>query len=486
MRQAVLGLVLATWVVGCGGGQEGEPDARPSDFFMRVLPSAGIVARPGDMVKVQVTLATPAGVGEEVLVAVDGLPPGITAEPVVVRVGTSGVLTFVIAPTVAPTTQPVESVVRAGTRLYDSASLPITIVPALGPGMLDPSFGFGGLVPLPGDIDPGPLVLDGENRLVVAGAVLLKTEVIVARFHTDGRPDESFGERGAQTISALPDMKIVPRALYASVSSELRLVTEAVVDFETRARVLRIAANGTSIDEVALEGFFTDWNDVGIDGQGRLLVAGEASQAAVARFSPAGELDRTFGDGGLVRDWPTSIDGGWLDLAMVGDDSYVVGRSFALPSDGPTIAHVSPDGVQEKIELGDGHEVCCIAVDSHRRIVVAGGSLSAIRLLDTLAVDSSFGGTWVTVPGAEASYTGAMLLLADDSVLLAAGRADFDGMLLARLGNDGQPIPIGTAQRVWLNQLQGVGAMVRLPDGDLVVAGRERSRGVLARVIMPP
>lgn len=143
--------------------------------------------------------------------------------------------------------------------------------PSMRANVLDPAFGIGGAVSvdLGGSYDQGQAVaLDSLGRIVVLGRHeypngTQDTDFIVTRFHPDGTLDTSFGNQGT-----------------------------AIVWFD-------------------IEPYGQDWpQDLAIDAQDRILVAGRAGRAAgaspaetkvaLARLLPSGQLDGSFGSGGKV------------------------------------------------------------------------------------------------------------------------------------------------------------------------------------------
>jgi uncharacterized delta-60 repeat protein len=145
-------------------------------------------------------------------------------------------------------------------------------------GALDPSFGDGGQTtsdPTALNEDPGDAVLDAQGRIVVVFSGSPREvgadQAFVARYLPDGEIDKSFGSGG---VSKIP------------------WTTEKESE---------------------------DPTGVAIDGQGRIVVGGEAVKGevrgfdfAAARFFPNGVLDPSFGEGGVAT---LDIPGDGFDLA---------------------------------------------------------------------------------------------------------------------------------------------------------------------------
>lgn len=124
-----------------------------------------------------------------------------------------------------------------------------------------------------------------------------------------------------------------------------------------------------------------------IDAKGRAVVAGSsASSIAVARFTTAGRLDRSFGQGGLVlTSFPgrevgaqaiAVLAGGRIVVAGGGQRSDGTGGGFALarylPS-GQLDPSFSSDGLVVTT-LGEEAGAQGVLIASHGRIVAAGSA----------------------------------------------------------------------------------------------------------------
>jgi uncharacterized delta-60 repeat protein len=152
---------------------------------------------------------------------------------------------------------------------------------------------------------------------------------------------------------------------------------------------------------------------VAIDGQGRILVAGEAVNGshdiAVARLLPGGRLDRSFGGDGQVR-----IDLGGSDRALdvaaaPGGKIVVVGERTSARRSSWFVIRLRSGGARDRTFGGDGvvftdlgrrfQGADAVAMQSKGRILV-GGSISNgtteawafARYRSGGARDRSFGG----------------------------------------------------------------------------------------------
>jgi uncharacterized delta-60 repeat protein len=296
-------------------------------------------------------------------------------------------------------------------------------------GTLDESFGTAGKVMTPvgtsNNEGYGVLVL-GDGKILVAGAAQAEPgsnwDVTLVRYADDGTLDASFGTAG----------KVVT-PISASDDGGLSMAAQG----DGRIIVAGYAWNGTSsdflilryLDDGTLDSTFgtggkvmTDFSGGGdygrkvvLLGDGRILVAGTASNGsdadfAAARYLADGTLDPTFGVGGkALADFDSSPDG-CLGMAVQGDGKIVLAGyssdslGFAriallrFQIDGTLDTGFGTDG---KILLAAGPEYDAavgVAIQSDGKIVVAGASSNltnfdflVLRFTSAGALDSSFG-----------------------------------------------------------------------------------------------
>jgi len=259
---------------------------------------------------------------------------------------------------------------------------------------------------------------------------------------------------------------------------------------------------GGSEGSTAESGSETITTDGGGDGGSD---AGEASDTGTTCTGPAGTLDPTFGDGGIVwLKYPTS---GAYAVAAQPDGKIIVGGytggsggSFAvvrlLASGAPDPAFGTTGLVETKV--GDVNlEVHAVAVQPDGRIVAAGfsrptaGSFQfvVLRYMSNGAPDTTFGTDGVVMtsfPGRQA-YAQSLVLLPSGKLAVAgysedatASGANFE---LIRYASDGSPDPtFGTAGRVTVDARgtdDRVGALALAAGGAIVLAGSTKETSAL-------
>jgi uncharacterized delta-60 repeat protein len=238
-------------------------------------------------------------------------------------------------------------------------------------GALDPTFGIGGRVttrfPVPSADDGHSTVIDSLGRIIIAGNTNNGStyHFAVARLTSAGALDLSFGGTGIVTIAF-------------------------------------------SASDIA--------NDVTVDSQNRIVVAGYADNGsgvadfAVARLTAAGALDNTFdGDGKQTIAFGAADDIAY-SVAVDSLDRVVIGGFSNIGSNGAfAVARLTTVGVLDTSFDGDGKQTFDFGapgsgawgmeVDPLNRIVIAGtvtnGSTSdfaVARLTVAGAFDNSFDG----------------------------------------------------------------------------------------------
>ncbi|MCO5179404.1 MAG: hypothetical protein M9896_05060 [Candidatus Promineofilum sp.] len=193
-------------------------------------------------------------------------------------------------------------------------------------GTLDTAFSDDGLATVGSDLGPtyswpGRAIVQPDGTLVVGGVIFLEEDVdlILARFHPDGTPDEMFGVDGVamidlgetenfmQDLMLLPDGKFLVAGVFGAAIDPLSSEQDA-------GYIARIQADG-SVDMTFGGGDgYVSWNN---NGQGalaqhslltpdnQLLILGyqtaaDGADCTLNRFDIDGNPDLSFGTGGQV------------------------------------------------------------------------------------------------------------------------------------------------------------------------------------------
>jgi uncharacterized delta-60 repeat protein len=318
-------------------------------------------------------------------------------------------------------------------------------------GMLDPSFGNGGLVvtAFPGASSQDralSLVVLPDGRAVAAGYTnlnLAQTDMAVARYLSSGELDTTFGGDGQVTIPfpQTGGSYSTAEEVLLQADGRLVLVGSTLSDFGGSFALARLMADGSLDPSFGSGGRVTVPADEAakaglLQPDGRIIAMGSGANGSivVARYNPDGSLDPTFDGDGTV-----TVPGSFVEIQG---------------------AALQPDG----------------------RIVIAGTSqtgglqtrnFALVRLLPDGALDGSFDGDGIVVSdfaGVESGYS--VIVLGDGRLVLAGSRGTDvavarylpDGSLDTSFGNGGLAI-------VDVSPSESAHQLIELPNGNLLVAG---------------
>jgi uncharacterized delta-60 repeat protein len=396
-----------------------------------------------------------------------------------------------------------------------AVKLPVPVPVAGAPGDLDTTFGRGGKVTTDfGGLDEVyGLVVQPDGKIVAAGVSLLDlrtSDIVLARYNPDGSLDARFG-RGGKVVTAFtggannahalvlqPDRKIVVAGficpfLMPTVCSGLNF---ALVRYNPDGSLDPTFGTGGK----ATTNFAESANGLARQPDGRIVAVGSTSTVnfALARYTPSGSLDPTFGLGGTVL---TGIVNGFqasaVAVTLQPDGKIVV----AGQAQGFALARYTPNGVLDPT-FGSGgkvttptdrHGAAALAVVRQRdgKIVASGfigAGFAVVRYNPDGSFDPTFGtgGTVITDFGGTQGAARS-LVLQPDGRIVAAGSAG-GNFALARYNLDGSLDPtFGTGGKVVTSASpDGANAVVLQPDGRIVVAGSAAGNFALARYLGGP
>lgn len=285
-----------------------------------------------------------------------------------------------------------------------SAATDLAVARYLPDGRLDPLFGDGGKVVLDigGDNDTlaGVEALPGGSILIAATVVRDGREAVLIRLDASGALDPNFGDSGIATVATPsgndeafdlaidPTEHILVTGRTTTVTSDDLLLARFTSTGEPDAS---FGDGGVVVTDVR-GGSDTSFA-VQVAGDGRILlsggsIVGDLDEATVAAYTPAGQLDETFGDGGiiLVDVTPGSDE---VFAGILAPDGSFVAAGGAIAEDGSEqgfVIRVLGNGHRDasfgdggKLLTGDAtgvEEIRGLALDSRGKIVSAGRSLS--------------------------------------------------------------------------------------------------------------
>jgi uncharacterized delta-60 repeat protein len=283
-------------------------------------------------------------------------------------------------------------------------------------GVLDPIFGSGGKVttPIGSDHDEAfSVAIQTDGKIVVGGWSIGTTydSFALVRYTTTGTLDGTFGTGGIVTtnfgassgissIALQSDGNIIAVGRYHNGTNNdfalARYTSAGVLDntFGTGGMVITNASS--SNDEL---------NGVIVDGNGKIVVAGRAYNGsnvdfAVARYSSDGNLDATFGTGGItLTDFPYHKSDIAQALSIQPDGKIVLAgysnnvntgtnNDFALArynTDGALDNSFGTNGKTTIDFAGPYDQAYAIAIQPDYKIVVAGEAVPGSNYTFTLA-----------------------------------------------------------------------------------------------------
>jgi uncharacterized delta-60 repeat protein len=263
-------------------------------------------------------------------------------------------------------------------------------------GALDTTFGTSGIVVtnLVGRAFAVALEPGSDPKIVIAGDNPTAEDFVVARFNSDGTPDGTFGGVGhvvtdvggagdtATNIVLQPD-----GAILVSGGNSVGLSNSALARYLPNGSLDASFGNG---GRLPLPGRRLG-EGLALQSDGKIILAGDADGATLAapvfalmRLEPNGNIDPSFGGGGLITTAITTQGDEAFALALQADNRIVAaGRSNAQTNSNFAIARYLATGeLDPAFGNGDGFMTVdffgftdiaeSVAIDSVGRIVVGG------------------------------------------------------------------------------------------------------------------
>jgi uncharacterized delta-60 repeat protein len=395
------------------------------------------------------------------------------------------------------------------------------------PGDLDPSFGSGGVVTTA--IGMGPLAstatavaLQPDGKIVAAG-FSTNNEIALARYTTAGALDKSFGSGGivttaigglgsaAYAVALQPDGNIV----VVGTSGNLQPCGPNGVTLEfSNFALARYTASGSLDASFGSGGTVTTVIPCtttvayagALQADGKILAAGTLNNGstpslfALARYSPDGNLDASFGSGGMVTTPIGDLTNEAHGIALQPDGQIVLAGFSSTEFTDPhfALARYTADGGLDAT-FGSGgtvttaigpffSEALGIALQPDGKIVAAGFAdnvsfvreFALARYAAAGSLDATFGsgGTLTTAIGPSAE--GDAAALQPDGKIILAGNAN-NGFALARYTPTGSldtSFGGGGTVTTAIGAGAAADAVALQPNGRIVAAGSEFEGGI--------
>ncbi len=225
-------------------------------------------------------------------------------------------------------TQADSKVVVAGTAWSSADQISFALVRYNADGTLDTTFGTGGQVitPVTTSIEQGRiygLIVEPDQKIVVSGED--GSNMLIARYNTNGTLDSTFGTGGIVTLSSIGQYFTGGKGEALAVQANGKYVITGYsvgLDFQGTWPVVRLNHDGsvdTTFGTAGLAdgptfpggGLFESW-DVLVQSDQKIVVVGDtgvlSNQWEIVRYNSDGTLDTTFGTGGVAT-VPFSVEG---------------------------------------------------------------------------------------------------------------------------------------------------------------------------------
>jgi uncharacterized delta-60 repeat protein len=400
-------------------------------------------------------------------------------------------------------------------------------------GSLDPTFGKNGIVATSMRA-ANAVALQGDGKIVLAGGGIFDDGLADAltRLNTDGSLDTSFGSGGTAYLLP-PNTEYVGLGFYAiAIQSNGEIVAAGITQsslggYSNFVQVARVESNG-SLDTSFGSGGFTATTAIGstpydvtgpedvalaLQNNGSILVASSYFNL-LARFTTSGQLDTTFGSGGIVNlanpgpngtSAPTRIaveasgkilvasgSGGPTPQVQAGTISRYNANGSLDTTFGAAGTAASVASAAALLLQGDGKIVAAGSLTSKLNAPPAGNDVGfgVVRYTASGITDKTFGSGGVAVVdfGTNAPLSGAFAIAIQSNGELVAGGAAAQGALnlsfdsafgLARFTTTGAlDTSFGTGGLVTTTLVSGssnvysyVNGLAIQSDGKIVAAG---------------
>lgn len=337
--------------------------------------------------------------------------------------------------------QPDGKLVTAGATFTTGFDLDFAVARNHPDGSPDLGFGTQGVVTTDfADLFPSPaksvdqgeaVVLQADGKILVAGTSALAdpnalhSDVVIARYHTDGSLDSSFGTGGRVVTHLGSTTEVAPgNGLGLAVQPDGKILFGGLsVDISNNSRrflVIRYDTAGNLDSSFGVGGVATTQlpgalaPDLALQSDGRIVLAGGAffggdHDFTLVRYESNGTLDASFGVGGIVSTDFGGIEGA-EGVSIQGDGKIVAVGDVFLGTPTQTdfaLARYLPDGSLDAAfgsgglvttDLGGDEFGKALVIQANGRIVAVGDESFAAdpdfllaRYLSDGSLDTSFG-----------------------------------------------------------------------------------------------
>lgn len=219
-------------------------------------------------------------------------------------------------------------------------------------GSLDQSFGNGGYA-VNGEGTANWVLLQPDGKIVLIGTVAIfrnGSDFVLARFNTDGTPDQSFGNGGRLTTSLTEGRNSSDVAASGVLQSDGKIVVSGSIGCISVALV-RYNSDGTIDNGFGLDGnvltpnFGGNASRIVVQPDGKLVIGG--GPFVLGRYNSDGRIDHSFGVNGQISGGFGSGNGSLHALAIDAAGRFLAAGSVSYTGTGNavfTLARYTTDG----------------------------------------------------------------------------------------------------------------------------------------------
>ncbi len=380
-------------------------------------------------------------------------------------------------------------------------------------GSLDADFGAGGMATTAvgsGSDEAQSVAIGSDGDIVVAGYSHngSNNDFAVVVYDSDGEPESDFSTDGIAT-TAVGSGNDFGRAVAVQSDGKIVVAGSSGNGSNQDFAVVRYNADGTLDTGFSTDGKQTTGiglnDDVGyavaVDGNGRIIVAGSASNGsnddfAVVRYTANGALDKNFSTSGKKTFWFGSGNDSAQAVALDGDGNIVVAGYGKDSTPDFAVARLTSTGVLDTDFDSDGQVLTnigpagdfgrAVAVQTDGKIVVAGHryttsgnkhDFALVRYNTDGSLDTGFSGDGKQITVMSSGENRAQAVALSGGKIVAAGYARNAlevGAALARYNTDGS-LDTGfdsDGKATTLDSREDEARAVALQaDGKIVIAG---------------
>ena len=243
-------------------------------------------------------------------------------------------------------------------------------------GRLDSSFANGGWLQLGLGMASAAnaLSVEPDGRILAAGYIRVPQggnfQILLMRVTSDGNPDPTFGSGGFVMLPASSDVEEVAAIARQAYDGRIVVAAKQEVGFNKKFVFFRLESDGRldttfgnegrrSLDLGAGDNVI---KSIAIQPDRKYVVAGylESREYVLLRLDPTGNLDPTFGDGGIVTGSFGSGTGAGSPGSSFGE-ALIVQNDGAIFVGGSVTERLTPSGYVGSMPTYDADRSCALA-----------------------------------------------------------------------------------------------------------------------------